>query len=81
MIRISSIFCGKHQRSSTRPNLHQTDLAQHEITLGELDKEVLGAQCIVELHLQVFNLDFCVGELYQGLLVLACVYVNIVAAV
>ena len=47
-----------------------TDLAQHEIALGELHEQVLCAEGIVELRLEVFNLHFGVLEFDERGLVL-----------
>lgn len=47
-------------------------LSEHEITLSELYEEIFSSKSVVQLCLEVFDLDLCVGKLDQSRFILCC---------
>ena len=45
-------------------------LSEHQVTLSELHKEILGTEGIVQLNFEIFDLDFCVGKFNESRFVL-----------
>ena len=50
----------------------KTYLSKHEITFSELYEEIFSSKSVIQLCLEVFDLDLCVGQLDQRRFILCC---------